>query len=104
MHYNGYYLSIPSFTQEGESALMLAVREDETDFYRFMMSEERETRVVPQLVNAGAALDLQNKVNYTNVHVISSTNAVIIAICQVYLTVSEPLKNCHNFLILHIEF
>ena len=58
-----YFLSIPPFTQRGESALMLAVWEDDPEFYRFMMSEKRKTRIVSQLVDAGAALELQNKVN-----------------------------------------
>ena len=59
---------------------MLAVKEDEDYpfriprtgvvsqlFYRFMMPHPRRTRVVSQLVKAGAALDLQDKVNYSNI-------------------------------------
>ena len=82
IYYNSYsyFLSIPSFTQKGESALMLAVGEDKTNFYRFRMSEQDRAGVVSQLVNAGAALDLQKKVNYSNLHVSSSTHVVIIAI------------------------
>ena len=60
--YNCYFLRIRSFTQKGESTLMLAVGEDKSDFYWFRVSEPRRTGVVSQLVKAGAALDLQNKV------------------------------------------
>ena len=46
---------------------MLAVREDKTHFYRFRMSERDRTRVVSQLVEAGAALDMQDKVTRSNI-------------------------------------
>ena len=61
---------------------MLAVKEDEDehedDFYQFRMYErdrtgvvsqlvERKTKVVSQLVEAGAALDLQDKVTRSNI-------------------------------------
>ena len=59
-HFHGL-LYLP-LTQKGESALMLAVWEDDPEFYWFMMPEEHKTRVVSQLVDAGAALDLQNEV------------------------------------------
>ena len=59
-------VTLPSFTQKGESALMLAVKGDETGFYRFRMSKRDTTGVFSQLVEAGAALDLQDKVSYSN--------------------------------------
>ena len=46
---------------------MLAVREDVTYFYRFRMLGRDRTRVVSQLVEAGAALDLQDKVTRSNI-------------------------------------
>ena len=54
---------LPSYIQKGKSALMLAVREDKTEFYWFGMSEPPTTRVVSQLVKAGAALDLQDNIS-----------------------------------------
>ena len=45
---------------------MLAVKEDETGFYRFRMSKRDTSGVFSQLVEAGAALDLQDKVSYSN--------------------------------------
>ena len=46
---------------------MLAVTGDTTHFYRFRMPERDRTRVVSQLVEAGAALDLQDKVTHSNI-------------------------------------
>ena len=67
------------FTQKGEFALMLAVRQDVTDFYQFKMSEPPKTGVVSQLVEAGAAMDMQDEVNYSNI-IILSTHVVMIAL------------------------
>ena len=75
VYYNSYFLSIPSFTQKGESALTLAVRQNRTNVYWLMMSEPPKTGVVSQLVGAGAALDLQNKVTIvTIVHLYTCGN------------------------------
>ena len=50
---------------------MLAVKEDEDEDededYPFRMPHPSKTRVVSQLVETGAALDLQDKVNYSNI-------------------------------------
>ena len=68
-------VALPPFTQEGKSALMLAVRED---ISRFRKSYPPRTRVVSQLVKAGATLDLQDEVHHNYLVCLRETDTVVI--------------------------